>query len=109
MNEARLTIISTDLPNHVSDFARQKMENPVLADLVDAGRPDLAPQDTDNTCVLCNSDAEKHRVLEEYLLKHGKDQRIMVFTGSNTETITFRDKKYADFAPLDDQLTKEEK
>lgn len=109
MNEARLTIISLNLPDHVTEFARQKMENPILADLVNAGGTDLAPQDTDNTCVLCNSDGEKHRVLEEYLLRHGKDQKIMVFTGSNAETTTFKDLKYADFVPLDNQLTREEK
>jgi superfamily II DNA/RNA helicase len=83
------------------------MKDPLLIDLVGTDTNQI-PDRIKNIAVLCNSDAQKHDVIRDFITKN-RDKKMLIFTDTKAEAAQFEMKTYAKFMPLHGDLSQSQR
>ena len=96
-------IFSATVPQYIQDIARNKMESPLLLDLVGTDTNQV-PDTIKNNIVLVSDNNQKDSQLAKFITSN-RDKKIMIFTETKKEAKDFEYKNYCHFLPLHGALS----
>ena len=96
-------IFSATVPQYIQDIAKDKMESPLLIDLVGTDTNQI-PDTIQNNIVLVSDNNQKDNQLAKFI-SNNRDKKIMIFTETKKEAREFEYKKYCHFIPLHGDLS----